>query len=119
MKSDLVIVRGINSDFFKDNFIDMIIYFGGSAIGVPAKDANYIGFYVEAPASAITHLGIVDKIEKINGGKNFHLKAIIKLDKPVPTKDGHAIRKHEYWTLEELGVASLAMIFNGLAIVGK
>lgn len=119
MESDLVIVRGINSDFFNDNFIEMIIYFGGNAVGVPSRDASFIGFYVEAPASAITHLGIVERIEKVEGGKNFHLKAIVKIDKPIQTKDGHAIRKHEYWTLEELGVSRLALVCNDFTIIGK
>jgi hypothetical protein len=120
MESDLVIVRGINSDYFQDNFIDMVVYFGGAAVGVPAQDAKYIGFYVEAPYSAITHIGIVDKIENTkDGGKNFYLKGIIKLDKPVPTSDGHAIRKHEYWTLKDLGINRLALIFNKLVVFGK
>lgn len=118
MKNDKqrVIVRGINSDWFSENFIDMKVYFGGDPRGVPAQDADFIGFYLEAPASAITHLGIVDYVEKVENkdgkGKLYHLKAIVRLANPIKTEDAHAIRKHEYWTLEKLGVKNLVFMIN-------
>ena len=58
----LVIVRGINDDFFKENFGNLCISFGGDSRAVPVKDAYYVGLYLGAPDSAITHIGIVEKI---------------------------------------------------------
>lgn len=40
----LVIVRGINDDFFKENFGNLCISFGGDSRAVPVKDAYYVGF---------------------------------------------------------------------------
>lgn len=60
----LVIVRGINDDFFKENFGNLCISFGGDSRAVPVKDAYYVGLYLGAPDSAITHIGIVEKIER-------------------------------------------------------
>lgn len=108
----LVIVRGINSVWIEENFTKMVIYFGGSPVGVPKKNANYIGLYIESPISAITHIGIVDKIEKHAKGKNFFLKALVKLDSPI--RPQHQIRKHEYWYLEQLGLRSLDLVENHL-----
>jgi hypothetical protein len=116
--SETVIVRGMKEEWFMDHFKDMSVYFGGDPRGVPARDANYIGFYLEAPISAITHLGIVESIERPEGSAVFHLKAVIKLDHPVRTDDDHAIRKQEYWTLSELGIKQVAMIFNDFVRVG-
>ncbi len=106
-----VIVRGFTAHWLKDNFRDMKIYFGGNRTAVPKQNADFIGFYLEAPDSAITHLGIVDQIEEYDSGKTFHLKAIIKLDEPIKVQ-GYAIRKHEYWSLEQLGVKQLSLVFN-------
>ena len=116
--SERVIVRGMKEEWFMDHFKDMAVYFGGDPRGVPAKDANYIGFYLEAPISAITHLGVVESIIRESGSATFNLKAIIKLDKPVKTIDEHAIRKQEYWTLSELGVNQVSLIFNNFARAG-
>lgn len=99
---DLVLVRGINSDWFKENFSQLWVGFGGSPQATPKEDAYYVGLYMEAPASAITHIGIVDYIERYENGADFYLKAIIKLKNPVDP--GHAIRKHENWTLSQLGL---------------
>ncbi len=99
---DLVLVRGINSDWFKENFSQLWIGFGGSPQATPKEDAYYVGLYMEAPASAITHIGIVDYIERYANGADFYLKALIKLKNPVDP--GHAIRKHENWTLSQLGL---------------
>ncbi len=99
---DLVLVRGINSDWFKENFSQLWIGFGGSPQATPKEDAYYVGLYMEAPISAITHIGIVDYIERYENGADFYLKAIIKLKNPV--NPGHAIRKHENWTLSQLGL---------------
>lgn len=114
--SSRVIVRGMTQEWFMDHFKDMTVYFGGDPRGVPAKDADFVGFYLEAPVSAITHLGIVEKIERKKNSATFYLKAIIKLDSPVKTIDEHAIRKQEYWTLTELGIKQIGIIFNGFAI---
>jgi len=105
--SDLVLVRGINSDYLSKNFSELWIGFGGSPQAIPKDDAYYVGLYLEAPDSAITHIGIVDYIERYDGGADFYLKAIIKLKKPVPSK--HPIRKHENWTLSELGLTRVKM----------
>jgi hypothetical protein len=96
----------------------MQVYFGGDPKAVPTKDARFIGFYLEAPDSAITHIGVVASIEKGEGFATFHLKAIVKLDEPVRPKDEHGIRKQEYWTLEQLGIKQFSFIFNDFAIAG-
>ncbi len=100
--NNLVIVRGINSDWFEENFSEMWIGFGGSPQAIPKEDAYYVGLYMEAPTSAITHIGIVDEIIRTNDRADFYLKAIIKLEKPI--NPGHAIRKHENWALSRLGL---------------
>ncbi len=105
---ELVIVRGINSDWFKKNFSELWIGFGGSTPqAIPKEDAYYVGLYLEAPISAITHIGIVDRIKKNPNGADFYLKSIIKLTNPV--NPHHAIRKHENWTLKELGLDAIEM----------
>lgn len=103
----LVIVRGINAKWFEQNFTEMWIGFGDAAVAIPKQDANYIGLYLESPVSAITHIGIVNSIDRYEGGADFYLKAIIKLDKPV--KPIHQIRKHEYWSLQDFGLTHLSI----------
>lgn len=99
---ELVLVRGINSEWFKENFSQLWIGFGGAPQAVPKEDAYYVGLYMEAPISAITHIGIVDRIEKYDNGADYYLKSIIKLNNPIDP--GHAIRKHENWKLSDLGL---------------
>ena len=106
----------MTADWFMDHFKDMKVYFGGKR-AVPAFNSDYIGFYLEAPVSAITHIGIVERIERVDEGATFYLKAIVKLDSPVSVP-GHAIRKQEYWKLEDLGVYKLAVILNDFSLVG-
>jgi hypothetical protein len=100
--SDLVIVRGINSEWFKENFSQFWIGFGGSPQAIPKEDAYYVGLYLEAPVSSISHIGIVESIDRYDNGADFYLKSIIKLSNPI--SPGHAIRKHENWTLSQLGL---------------
>ncbi len=107
LSPDLVIVRGINSEWFKENFSQLWIGFGGSPQAIPKEDANYVGLYMEAPISAISHIGIVDRIERYDNGADFYLKCIIKLNNPVDP--GHAIRKHENWKLSQLGLTESQM----------
>lgn len=104
---NLVIVRGINSEWFKENFSQLWIGFGGSPQAVPKEDAYYIGLYLEAPISAISHIGIVAYIDRYENGADFYLKSIIKLSNSISI--GHAIRKHENWTLKDLGLDSEEM----------
>lgn len=104
---ELVIVRGINSEWFKENFSQLWIGFGGSLQAVPKEDAYYVGLYLEAPISAISYVGIVDYIERYNGGADFYLKSIIKLSTPI--KPNHAIRKHENWSLKDFGLVAIEM----------
>lgn len=104
---DLVLVRGINSKWFTENFTDFWIGFGGSPQAIPKEDAYYVGLYLESPVSAITHIGIVDSIERYDNGADFFLKAIIKLPKPVTPN--HAIRKHENWQLSDFGLTRTQM----------
>ena len=63
--------------------------------------------YLEAPDSAITHIGIVDRIVRYDSGADYYLKALIKLK--IPINPGHAIRKHENWTLSELRLDRVQM----------
>lgn len=111
-----VIVRGMKKKWFMDHFKNMKVYFGGDPRAVPKYDADFVGFYLEAPESAITHVGVVEKIERENSGATFFLKAVLKLDQPVEVE--HGIRKQEYWTLEELGIQKLAVLLNDFAVVG-
>lgn len=107
LSPDLVIVRGINSEWFKENFSQLWVGFGGSPQAIPKEDAYYVGLYMEAPVSAISHIGIVDRIERYEKGADFYLKSIIKLNTPV--NPGHAIRKHENWKLSQLGLSEIQM----------
>lgn len=116
-KTHKVIVRGMTQKWFVNHFIDMEVYFGGDPKGIPAYDADFIGFYLEAPDSAITHIGIVNRITRTNKGATFHLKAVIKLDKPIKVSD-HAIRKQEYWELTEMGIQKIGLIFNDFSKIG-
>lgn len=105
---DLVLVRGINKEHFINNFKEFCIGFGGAPQAIPKEDAYYVGLYLADTNSEITHIGIVDRIERYkDGGVEFFLKAIIKLNKPI--KPGHAIRKHENWTLSQFGLNQTQM----------
>jgi hypothetical protein len=110
-KKNTVIVRGMTEEWFINHFKDMEVYFGGDPRGIPAYDADYIGFYLEAPVSAITHIGIVSRIVRYNGGATFYLKAIIQLDEKISVAD-HAIRKQEYWSLKSLGINNIILGIN-------
>lgn len=97
---ELVIVRGINDTFFKENFSELCIGFGGDPRAVPTEDAYYVGLYLGAPNSAITHIGVVETIEREDDPSAlFYLKAVIKLNEPLVPD--HPIRKHEYWHLSD------------------
>ncbi len=116
--NNVVIVRGMTQEWFMHHFKDMEVYFGGDPRGVPAKDADYIGFYLEAPDSAITHIGLVENIERDPKGATFYLKAIIKLDNPITVSD-HAIRKQEYWSLDSLGIKNICLSFNNFFTINQ
>lgn len=111
-KKNTVIVRGMTKEWFLNHFKDMEVYFGGDPRAIPAYDTDFIGFYLEAPDSAITHIGIVSHIDRQADGATFYLKAILKLDDVVKVTD-HAIRKQEYWTLKQLGIDSILLSING------
>lgn len=112
MNKQEVIVRGMKSNWFLEHFKNMAVYFGGDPKGIPAYDSDYVGFYLEAPDSAITHIGVVESIDRSNSAEViFKLKAVIKLDDPIKVQD-HAIRKQEYWTFKELGIENIGLIFN-------
>lgn len=106
-EKDLVIVRGISDELFKGNYSKLCISFGGDPKGIPVKDANYVGLYLGAPISAITHIGIVSDIDRYKGGVDFYLKSIIQLKDPI--KPGHPIRKQEYWHLSDFGLNESSM----------
>lgn len=116
-KTHKVIVRGMTKEWFIDHFKDMAVYFGGDPKAIPAYDSDFIGFYLEAPDSAITHVGIVDRIARNAKGATFHLKAVIKLDKPVKVAN-HGIRKQEYWSLNKLGINKIGLIVNDFFKIG-
>ena len=103
---ELVLVRGINSEWLKQNFTNLWIGFGGSSPqALPKEDAYYVGLYLEAPTSKITHIGIVERIEEYPNGVDYYLKALIKLQKEIDP--GHPIRKHENWKLSDFGLTRL------------
>jgi len=104
---ELVIVRGINSDWMDENFTRLKIFFGGSWRATPKEDAYYVGLYLESPKSVITHIGIVDNIERLKNMAIFNLKAIIRLKEPIDR--GHAIRAHENWELSDFGLTKTQM----------
>jgi len=104
---ELVIVRGINSEWFEKNFSELWIGFGGSPQAIPKEDAFYVGLYLKSPVSAISHIGIVERIDRYDNGADFYLKSIIKLSNSI--NPGHPIRKHENWTLEKLGLNAKTM----------
>ena len=47
LNPDLVLVRGINSDWFKENFREFCIGFGGAPSALPKDDAFYVGLYLD------------------------------------------------------------------------
>lgn len=100
---DLVIVRGINDDWFKENLSKMWVGFGGLPQAIPVEDAFFVGLYVSAPVSAVKYIGVVNKIDRYNGGADFYLKALIEL----PALIGHnlGIRKHVYWNIADFGLS--------------
>lgn len=116
-KTHKVIVRGMTKEWFMDHFKDMAVYFGGDPKAIPAYDSDFIGFYLEAPDSAITHVGIVDRVVRNADGATFHLKAVIKLDKHVKVAN-HGIRKQEYWELSKLGINKIGLIVNNFFKIG-
>lgn len=104
---ELVLVRGINSDWSDENFSNLWVGFGGAANAIPKEDAYYVGLYLQSPISKITHIGIVDYIEPYDGGVDYYLKALIKLKNPIDP--GHPIRKHENWKLSDFGLTVAQM----------
>lgn len=115
-KAQFAVVRGMTAQWFMDHFKEMKVYFGGVR-GKPSYDVDFVGFYLEAPVSAVTHFGVVERIERNPDETVFHLKAIIKLDKPVKVTD-HPVRKAEYWPLDRLGIGKFALLINDFARVG-
>ncbi|HEX8672101.1 MAG TPA: hypothetical protein VF710_09440 [Longimicrobium sp.] len=111
-----VIVRGMTAEWFGDHYKDMKVYFSGLR-SVPQYDSDFIGFYLEAPDSAITHIGVVDSIDRQTHETTFHLRAVIKLDEPVQVD--HGIRKQEYWTLRQLGIEKIVLLINNFSRVGS
>jgi len=110
---DTVIVRSITHDEWQGHLSSLEVYFGGrtqAASAKPARNAKYVAFYRGAPGSAITHLGLVDRIERsadLLKSDVFHLKCLIKLDPPIPC--GHPIGNFLYTTLEELGISRVRL----------
>lgn len=106
---DVVIVRGVRSGEWHDQLPGMCVYFGGhtqAPSAKPSRDAGYIAFYQGAPLSAITHLGVVSRIERevdMLRSDVFHLDCLMVLDPPIEC--GHPISNFLYTTLEELGIA--------------
>lgn len=111
-----VIIRGVTHKFWNDHFKEMVVWFGGQPSapphGKPSEDASFIAFYLEAPDSAITHIGIVDRIQRnpVNEADEFHLSCIYKMDPPVQWH--HPVQNFEYTTLEQLGIKQLISILR-------
>jgi len=107
--AETVIVRGMPWKDWGAHCSEMRVYFGGrtqAASTKPTRDARYIAFYQKAPRSAITHLGIVSRIERnadLLKSDVFHLGCLIALDPPIPC--GHSVSNFLYATLDELGIS--------------
>ena len=110
---DTVIVRGVRHEEWHMHVARMQVYFGGrtqAPSAKPTRDARYIVFYQGAPESAITHLGIVNRIERhvdVLNSDVFHLASLIALDPPIPC--GHPISNFLYTTLDELGISRVRL----------
>ena len=104
---DLVIVRGINDAWLKENLSQMWIGFGGLPSAIPKEDAYFVGLYLSAPISAIKYIGIVSKIDRQAHSADFYLKALIEL--PQKILPGKAIRKHQNWNLNSFGLSKSQM----------
>lgn len=110
---DTVIVRSVSPDEWHGDSPGMVVYFGGrtqAPTAKPMRDARYVAFYRGAPESAITHLGIVRRIERsadLLKSDMFRLKCLIALDPPIPC--GHAIANFLYSTLDELGISRVRL----------
>ena len=99
---DLIIVRGINETWLKENFSQMWIGFGSGPIGIPKEDSCFVGLYIAAPVSAIKYIGVVSQIDRDPGAAHFYIKALI--EHPAPINPGHPIRKHEYWDINQFNL---------------
>ena len=110
---ETVIVRGINQGEWSSQLSEMLVYFGGrtqAASAKPTRDAKYLAFYRGAPDSAITHLGLVSRIERkadLLQSDVFHLRCLIALDPPIPC--GHPVSNFLYATLDELGISRVRL----------
>jgi len=93
---ELVIVRGINDEFIKDNLVFFDVYFGGTPQAIPSNGARFIGFYIANSEQTVSHVGIVDRINEDR--TTWHLSAIFELKHPVHVD--HALRKHECWRID-------------------
>lgn len=93
---ELVVVRGINDEFLKENFADFNVYFGGeSPQTIPADKARFLGFYLADSDRCVSHIGIVNGV---NSERTvWKISAILKLLHPIPS---HPIRKHECWKID-------------------
>lgn len=99
---ELVLARGINSDWINENFTGFWVGFGADGNSIPKEDAYYVALYIGVPESRIMYLGIVGDVIRYEDHVEYYLKALIKLKNPIDP--GHPIRKHEYWSLSQLGI---------------
>jgi hypothetical protein len=94
---ELVIVRGINDEFLKENFADFDIYFGGETPQtIPASVTRFLGFYLANSDRCVSHIGIVKNVNEER--TKWNISAILKLLHPISVD--HAIRKHECWRID-------------------
>jgi len=113
---NLVIIRSIHPTKFPDHFSLMWIDFDCDYFSqtIPV-DVNYVGFYSESHDSMITHIGIVNEIEPYDNGKDYFLKAIVKLENPLEID--HPIKGYEYRELSNFNLTELELsILNNVTI---
>ena len=94
---EIVIVRGINNEFLKENLANFDIYFGGETPQtIPAVATRFLGFYLANSDRCVSHIGIVSDVNAER--TEWRISAILKLLHPISVD--HLIRKHECWRID-------------------
>lgn len=89
---------GVISDMTEERFMDLLtrmeVYFNGKHI-MPARDSDFMGYYLEASDSTVTHIGVEESVMEERSRKINHLKVATKIDQPEEV-DGPTIGKRSF-----------------------